>query len=80
MHDLNPISLSTPGLIASDMGKAIGATKPCSKGAIPPVYLLLSSDLETIPTGRYYGSDSKRSPLDEYRGPGDPVYEGPDWM
>jgi NAD(P)-dependent dehydrogenase (short-subunit alcohol dehydrogenase family) len=74
------INSVTPGFIASDMGKAIGATKPVAFGAIPPVYLLLSSDMETIPTGRFYGSDSKRSPLDEYRGPGDPVYEGPDWM
>ena len=73
------INSVTPGFIASDMGKALGATKPTSDGAIPPVNLLLSEEFETIPTGRYYGSDTKRSPLHVYRGPGDPVYEGPDW-
>lgn len=73
------INSVTPGFIASDMGKALGATKPTSDGAIPPVNLLLSPEFENVPTGRYYGSDTKRSPLDVYRGPGDPVYEGPDW-
>jgi carbonyl reductase 1 len=73
------INSVTPGFIASDLGKSIGATKPCSYGAVPPVYLLMAADLGKVPSGRYYGSDSKRSPLDHYRGPGDPVYEGPDW-
>lgn len=73
------INSVTPGFIASDMGKALGATKPTSDGAIPPVNLLLNAEFESLPTGRYYGSDTKRSPLDVYRGPGDPVYEGPDW-
>ncbi|KAL3942292.1 MAG: hypothetical protein SGBAC_003501 [Bacillariaceae sp.] len=73
------INSVSPGFIASDMGKALGATKPTADGAIPPVNLLLNEEFATITTGRYYGSDTKRSPLDVYRGPGDPVYEGPDW-
>ena len=73
------INSVTPGFIASDMGKALGATKPTADGAIPTVNLLLNEEFTSIPTGRYYGSDTKRSPLDVYRGPGDPVYEGPDW-
>lgn len=73
------INSVTPGFIASDMGKALGATKPTADGAIPPVNLLLNEEFESVPTGRYYGSDTKRSPLHVYRGPGDPVYEGPDW-
>jgi carbonyl reductase 1 len=73
------INSVTPGFIASDMGKTLGASNPTSAGAIPPVNLLLNQEYETIPTGRYYGSDTKRSPLNVYRGPGDPVYEGPDW-
>ncbi|CAJ1935097.1 unnamed protein product [Cylindrotheca closterium] len=73
------INSVTPGFIASDMGKMLGATKPTADGAIPPVNLLLNEEFASIPTGRYYGSDTKRSPLDVYRGPGDPVYEGPDW-
>ena len=28
-------------------------------------------------TGRYYGSDAVRSPMDRYRSPGAPPYEGP---
>jgi carbonyl reductase 1 len=73
------INSVSPGFIASDMGKKLGATNPTSAGAIPPVNLLLNQEFETIPTGRYYGSDTKRSPLNVYRGPGDPVYEGLDW-
>jgi carbonyl reductase 1 len=72
------INAVTPGFIASDMGKSLGATKAVYEGSIPPVYCLMDKELETFPTGRYYGSDCKRSPLDTYRGPGDPVYEGPD--
>lgn len=73
------INAVTPGFIASDMGKLNGATKPCSEGAVPVVHLLMSPEVENAPAGRYYGSDMKRSPLDRYRGPGDPVYVGPDW-
>ena len=36
---------------------------------------LLFGELEG--NGRYYGSDAKRSPLDKYRSPGSPPYEGP---
>jgi NAD(P)-dependent dehydrogenase (short-subunit alcohol dehydrogenase family) len=73
------INSVTPGFIASDMGKLLGATNPISKGAVPPVYCLMDPELTKSPTGRFYGSDCKRSPLDQYRGPGDPVYQGPDW-
>ncbi|CAB9519286.1 Carbonyl reductase [NADPH] 1 [Seminavis robusta] len=72
------INAVTPGYINTDMTQGMGASNPPSKGAVPPVWLLMSQDLESVPTGRYYGSDCKRSPLDCYRGPGDPVYEGPD--
>ena len=63
------INSVTPGFIASDMGKALGATKDVSHGAVPPVYCLMSEELDKVPTGRYYGSDCKRSPVDVYRGP-----------
>jgi carbonyl reductase 1 len=72
------INAVTPGYIQTDMTRGSGATNPPSKGAIPPVWLLMSEELNSVPTGRYYGSDCKRSPLDCYRGPGDPVYVGPD--
>jgi NAD(P)-dependent dehydrogenase (short-subunit alcohol dehydrogenase family) len=70
----------TPGFIETDMTIAAGmnATNPPSMGAIPPVWLLMSEELTLVPTGRYYGSDCKRSPLHEYRSPSAPAYEGPD--
>jgi len=72
------INAVTPGYIDTDMTRGMGASNPPSKGAVPPVWLLMDEQLEHVPTGRYYGSDCQRSPLDVYRGPGDPVYEGPD--
>ena len=44
---------------------------------VAPLFLLFGN----VPTpatnpGRYYGSDAVRSPIDRYRGPGDPPYEG----
>ena len=71
----------TPGFIATDMGASLGATKPVPEGAKPILYLLMDPKFDdpNLPTGRYYGSDCQRSPIDVYRGPGDQVYEGPDW-
>ena len=37
------------------------------EGATAPLYLLFG---EPDGSGHYYGSDSKRSPLDRYRAPG----------
>ena len=67
----------TPGFINTDMTAGWGASNAPAKGAIPPVWLLMSDDVTQNPTGWYYGSDCKRSPLNVYRGPGDPVYDGP---
>jgi carbonyl reductase 1 len=72
------VNTVTPGFIDTDMTQGFGASNPPSKGAEPIVRLLMSSDFVGIPQGRYYGSDVQRSPLDVYRGPGEPVYEGPD--
>lgn len=74
------INSVTPGFIATDMGAALGATNPVEMGVKCPLYALLDEELEKTPTGRYYGSDCKRSPVDVYRGPGDPVFVGPDWI
>ena len=69
------INSCTPGYIKTDL--APGGTGSTEKGSICPIYLLMAKEMENTPTGRYYGSDTKRSPIDRYRGPGDPPYEGP---
>lgn len=70
----------TPGWIKTDMTAGSAAKNTPAQGAVPPVWLLLSPDLEFVPTGRYYGSDCVRSPLHCYRGPGDEPYDGPDGL
>ncbi|GAX11910.1 hypothetical protein FisN_17Lh182 [Fistulifera solaris] len=71
---MNPdlvINSCTPGYILTDITKGMGASNPPSKGAVPPCWLMMDESLAKEPTGRYYGSDCVRSPLDVYRGPGD---------
>lgn len=53
---------------------AMGAKTP-DEGTASTMYLLFAEDING--NGRYYGSDAKRSPLDKYRSPGAPPYEGP---
>ncbi|APR78264.1 short chain oxidoreductase [Minicystis rosea] len=77
------VNACTPGYIATDMTRphavaegtspeALGM-KPPAEGAKAPMHLLFGA-LEG--SGRYYGSDAKRSPLDRYRAPGSPEYTG----
>ena len=47
--------------------------KPPAAGTSAPVFLLFGA-LEG--TGRYYGSDAQRSPLDRYRAPSTEPYRG----
>lgn len=75
------INACTPGFIETDLTRPFadsrGQTpeqmgmKPPSAGARAPMFLLFG---EPEGNGRYYGSDALRSPLDRYRGPGDPPY------
>ncbi len=71
------INAVTPGFIATDLTRVYekerGATveemggKTPREGANAPLFLLFG---EPEGSGHYYGSDSKRSPLDRYRAPG----------
>jgi NAD(P)-dependent dehydrogenase (short-subunit alcohol dehydrogenase family) len=75
------INSCTPGYIETDMTRpfatASGSSpdemgmKPAAEGAKAPLHLLLGD----VSTGWYYGSDAVRSPLDRYRGPGEPAYD-----
>lgn len=77
------VNACTPGFIATDMtrhyaegsGKSpaeLGMKTP-AEGAKAPLHLLFGA-LEG--SGNYYGSDAARSPLDRYRAPGSPAYDG----
>lgn len=70
------VNSCTPGFILTDLTRGMGASKSPADGAKAPVYLLMDDEVATLPTGRYYGSDAKRSPLDRYREPGSPPYDG----
>eukprot|EP01063_Lacrimia_lanifica_P023041 TRINITY_DN30549_c0_g1_i1.p1 TRINITY_DN30549_c0_g1~~TRINITY_DN30549_c0_g1_i1.p1 ORF type:complete len:302 (+),score=110.50 TRINITY_DN30549_c0_g1_i1:40-945(+) len=82
-HPQLKINACTPGFIETDLTKEMAAqrgTTAKDMGCKPPedgtksTLHLLFADLEG--NGRYYGSDAVRSPLDRYRGPGDPAYTG----
>lgn len=62
------------GPLCADMGML-----PVEKGAISCLYLMmadLEGEIAGYESGRYYGSDAKRSALHKTRNPGDPVYQG----
>lgn len=82
-HPSLVVNACTPGFIATELAKPfqerMGKTldemgaKPPSDGAKTPVFLATGD----VPgSGWYFGSDSQRSPLDRYREPGSPAYEG----
>lgn len=77
------INACTPGFIETDLTRHYATSqnkspselgmKPPSAGTTAPLHLLFGA-LEG--NGRYYGSDAQRSPLDRYRSPGSPPYDG----
>lgn len=82
-HPELQVNACTPGFIETDLTRPFlsagqkgsdAGMKPPAAGARAPLFLLFG---EVEGTGRYYGSDAKRSPLDAYRAPGAPAYEGP---
>ena len=72
-HPSLRINACTPGFIMTDMTADMGATNPPEMGTIAPLHCLFGED---VGSGNYFGSDGVRSPLDRYRGPGDPPYLG----
>ena len=78
-HPELKVNSCSPGYILTDLTKGMGATKRPEESNchVAPLFLLFG-DVPLPPTnqGRYYGSDAVRSPIDVYRGPGDPPYEG----
>jgi hypothetical protein len=78
------VNACTPGFIETDltrvMAQKAGKTpqemgmKSPEAGAVSCLHLLFS-DLHGA-RGQYFGSDAIRSPIDKYRGPGDPPYTG----
>lgn len=82
-HPELQVNACTPGFIETDLTRGFlspgqnasdAGMKPPAAGARAPLFLLFGA---VEGTGRYYGSDAKRSPLDAYRAPGAPAYEGP---
>lgn len=81
--DSPKVNACTPGFIETDMTRPFanqrGVTpeemgmKSPEAGTRSSIHLLFGD----IPTsGWYFGSDAERSPLDRYRSPGDPPYDG----
>jgi len=77
------INACTPGFIETDLTRPFAATSgrsPAEMGMKSPgegarsSMSLLFGELEG--NGRFYGSDARRSPLDQYRSPGTPAYTG----
>lgn len=66
------VNSCTPGFIDTDLTKGMGAKNTPEQGAVSALHCLFAPD---VGSGRYFGSDAVRSPLDRYRNPGDPAYE-----
>lgn len=67
------VNSCTPGFIDTDLTKGFGATNTPEMGTVSALHCLFAPAAE-VGTGRYYGSDAVRSPLDRYRSPGDAPY------
>lgn len=77
------INSCTPGYIETDLTRpqaqmhgvapADLGMKPPSQGTAAILFLLFGNPQGS---GHYYGSDAKRSPLDRYRAPGSPAFNG----
>jgi NAD(P)-dependent dehydrogenase (short-subunit alcohol dehydrogenase family) len=68
------VNSCTPGFIDTDLTRAFESPNKGTpeSGTVSALFCLFD---HAAGTGKYYGSDAKRSPLDKYRGPGEPAYE-----
>ena len=67
----------SPGYIETDLTRPSSGKKPdgmltVEQGTNSPIHLLMA----VKGSGRYYGSDCKRSPMHKARNPGEPEYDG----
>jgi carbonyl reductase 1 len=79
-HPRLRINSCSPGYVLTDLTRGMGATKTPEQSNchVAPLHLLFGEVPFPEGNGRYYGSDAVRSPLDRYRGPGDPPYVSDD--
>ena len=72
------INTCSPGYVLTDLTAGMGASKTPEQSNchVAPLHILFGDD---VAQGWYYGSDAVRSPLDVYRGPGEPPYESDTW-
>jgi len=78
-HPNLKINSCSPGYILTDLTAGMGASKRPEESNchVAPLFLLFGDvPNPEVNQGRYYGSDAVRSPIDVYRGPGDPPYVG----
>lgn len=66
------VNSCSPGFIDTDLTKGYGAKLTPDQGTVSALHCLFNSD---VGTGKYFGSDGLRSPLNKYRAPGDAPYE-----
>uniref|UniRef100_A0A7S2W576 Protochlorophyllide reductase n=1 Tax=Rhizochromulina marina TaxID=1034831 RepID=A0A7S2W576_9STRA len=76
-HPNLKVNSCSPGYVLTDLTAGMGATKKPEDSTchVAPLFLLFG---EPEGNGRYYGSDAVRSPIDVYRGPGEPPYVADD--
>lgn len=66
------VNSCSPGFINTDLTKGYGATNTPEQGTVSALHCLFGPD---VGTGKYFGSDAVRSPINKYRAPGDAPYE-----
>ena len=77
-HPALHVNTVSPGYVLTDLTRGMGASKTPEQSNchVAPLHALFGDDAAH---GYYYGSDAVRSPLDVYRGPGEPPYESDTW-